>query len=42
VALFLAGLWMPEMNGIDFLVHAHPIAPDAKRLLLAKILAEAP
>jgi thioredoxin reductase (NADPH) len=34
VALLLAGLWMSEMNGIDFLVHAHVLAPDAKRLVL--------
>lgn len=35
VALLIAGLWMPgEMNGIDFLVRAHAVAPDARRLLL--------
>jgi thioredoxin reductase (NADPH) len=34
VALLLAGLWMAEMGGIDFLVQAHAIAPDAKRLLI--------
>jgi thioredoxin reductase (NADPH) len=34
VALLVAGLWMSEMTGIDFLVHAHPLVPDAKRLLL--------
>jgi thioredoxin reductase (NADPH) len=34
VALLLAGLWMAEMGGIDFLVQAHALAPDAKRLLL--------
>ncbi|HEV8192864.1 MAG TPA: RNA-guided endonuclease TnpB family protein [Ktedonobacterales bacterium] len=34
VALLIAGLWMPEMSGIDFLVRAHALAPDAKRLLL--------
>ena len=34
VALLLAGLWMAEMGGIEFLVQAHALAPDAKRLLL--------
>jgi thioredoxin reductase (NADPH) len=34
VALLLAGLWMAQMSGIDFLVQAHALAPDAKRLLL--------
>jgi thioredoxin reductase (NADPH) len=34
VALLIAGLWMPEMSGLDFLVEAHALAPDAKRLLL--------
>jgi thioredoxin reductase (NADPH) len=33
-ALLLAGLWMSEMSGINFLVQAQTFAPDAKRLLL--------
>jgi thioredoxin reductase (NADPH) len=34
VALLIAGLWMSGMTGIEFLVQAHGLAPDAKRLLL--------
>jgi thioredoxin reductase (NADPH) len=34
VALLIAGLWMAGMSGIDFLVQAHGLVPDAKRLLL--------
>jgi thioredoxin reductase (NADPH) len=34
VALLIAGLRMSEMPGIQFFVQAHPLVPDAKRLLL--------
>jgi thioredoxin reductase (NADPH) len=34
VALLITGLWLSEMSGIDFLIHAHQFAPDAKRLIL--------
>jgi thioredoxin reductase (NADPH) len=34
VALLLAGLWMAGTSGVDFLVQAHALVPDAKRLLL--------
>jgi thioredoxin reductase (NADPH) len=34
IALLIVGLWMASMTGIEFLVQAHALAPDAKRLLL--------
>ncbi len=34
VALVIADQWMPQMNGIDFLVRAHEMHPSAQRALL--------
>ena len=34
VALIIADQWMPELNGIDFLIRAHELHPAAKRALL--------
>jgi thioredoxin reductase (NADPH) len=45
VALLVADQWMPEMTGIEFLVKAHEIDPDAQRLLVihvGDVSAEAP
>ncbi len=33
-ALIIADQWMPEMPGLEFLVHAHKIFPTAQRALL--------
>jgi thioredoxin reductase (NADPH) len=37
VALLIADQWMPEMTGIEFLVKAHEIHPDARRLLVIDV-----
>lgn len=36
IALIIADQWMPEMTGIDVLVHAHRIFPEAQRALLVE------
>jgi thioredoxin reductase (NADPH) len=45
VALIVADQWMPEMTGIDLLVKAHELHPEARRLLVidvGDVRAEAP
>jgi thioredoxin reductase (NADPH) len=37
VALLIADQWMPEMTGIEFLVKAHEVHPDARRLLVIDV-----
>jgi thioredoxin reductase (NADPH) len=34
VAILIADLWMPDMTGLEFLVEAHRLHPDARRALL--------
>ncbi len=36
VAVVLSDLWMPGINGTDFLTIAHPLHPTAKRALLVE------
>jgi thioredoxin reductase (NADPH) len=45
VALLIADQWMPDMTGLEFLVKAHEIHPDAGRVLVigvGDVTAEAP
>lgn len=45
VALLVADQWMPEMTGLEFLVEAHELHPEARRLLVidvGDVSAEAP
>jgi thioredoxin reductase (NADPH) len=37
VALLIADQWMSEMTGIEFLIKAHEIHPDARRLLVIDV-----
>jgi thioredoxin reductase (NADPH) len=37
VALLIADQWMPEMTGIEFLVKAHELHPEARRLLVIDV-----
>jgi thioredoxin reductase (NADPH) len=37
IAVLLVACWLPEMTGVEFLVQAHPLYPNARRGMLVEI-----